>query len=75
MNIKFEPTSENYGFDPTATPDWIMIPVGAEKTVWLADGAGLTVASASPGIAAVTDNNETDPTRPNRRTLRINGRM
>jgi hypothetical protein len=74
MNIRFEPVLENFGFDPTATPDWMMIPLGEDMPIWLVDGAGLAVTSTSPGIATVTVDNKAAAHRPTWRILRIKGK-
>lgn len=43
------------GFDREATPRWQMIPMKESRFVVLRDGAGLTVTSAQPSIATVTE--------------------
>lgn len=50
---RFEATQELQGFDDAATPRWQMIPLNGERRVRLMDGAGLTVVSASTGVATV----------------------
>lgn len=45
------------GFDRDQTPRWQMVPVGGERYMVLRDGAGLTVTSANPAVAAVTEIN------------------
>lgn len=75
MDVRFEPVLDNYGFDTTAMPEWLMVPVGDDKPIWLVNGADLTVTSTAPGIASVTVAKDIVATRPTWRTLRIKGKM
>lgn len=75
MSIKFEAILENYGFDSSATPEWLMIPLEDHKPIWLVDGAGLTVTSTAPGIASVVVEDKTAPALPTWRVLTIRGNM
>jgi hypothetical protein len=48
-------TIASLGFDATATPPWLMIPVGGSKTVLLKEGAGLKLDFARSGVASFTE--------------------
>ena len=78
MAVKFEPylNLQNYGFDQSVTPEWLMVALGKEKSVWLTDGDGLTVTSLFPGIASVAvEENQNAPSMPSKRRLIVKGNM
>ena len=75
MNVRFEPLLANDGFDPTATPEWIMIPLNGQNHLWIVNGAGLTVVSTTPGIASVTMSETILPNLPTWRMITIKGKM
>ncbi len=51
MNIRFEPVLENYGFDASAAPPWLMVASRGEMPLWMINGEGLTARSINPTIA------------------------
>jgi hypothetical protein len=53
MTITFEPILDNYGFDDSAFPPWMMVGVRSSLPIWVLNAAGATVVSRSPGIASV----------------------
>jgi hypothetical protein len=72
MNPRFEHVLDNYGFDPFATPQWLMVPLHDIKPLWLVDAKGLTVRSSAPRVAAVAV--EPVPAADNRSILRVEGK-
>lgn len=53
MRPQFEVDEEYYGFDKTAAPDWLMVPLNDEKHIFLKNADGMTVTSLNPRIADV----------------------
>lgn len=58
MNIYFESILPNFGFDGTASPQWLMVPHREAQPIWLVNGADCTITSRSPAIATVSVDNE-----------------
>jgi hypothetical protein len=55
MPAEFLPAFIMRGFDRHNIPRWQMVPVNGERWVILRDGAGLTVTSAAPATATITE--------------------
>lgn len=74
MSVRFEAYRANEGFDDSATPNWIIVPLKGENKVWLIGEEELTVTSTAPGVASV-EIEYVDPLikRANENLLRISG--
>jgi hypothetical protein len=70
--MRFEPVLDNYGFDPSASPPWFMVPLHGSKPLWLLDARGITARSTHPAVATVTV--ETFSALPDQCVLRIAGK-
>ncbi len=73
MSVTFEPVLDNFGFDASASPDWIMVPARDSMPIWLVNGAGSTVRTRSPGVASVAFEGKPAPGVPTRQIIRIHG--
>ena len=74
MEAHFEPVLDNCGFDASASPDWMMLPLKEEQPLWLVNGSGLTVSSTVPAIAEVRIDSAKVPAQPTWQLLRLKGK-
>jgi hypothetical protein len=72
---EFERAFQMQGFDQYQPTRWQMIPNGGTRYMLLRDGAGLTVTSANPGVATVTEVTLAQIPTANRATIRAQDRI
>ncbi|MBC7797563.1 MAG: hypothetical protein H7Z37_11875 [Pyrinomonadaceae bacterium] len=76
MQPIFELDTPLTGFDETVLPNWLMVPLDENKTIFLRNGEGMIVTSVNPRIADVSIIDPILASGANgRRTLSIKGNM
>lgn len=68
---RFVPNTKNDGFDATASPPWLMVPVGGVKSIRVLNAHNLDIVCVNPAVAEIQVYPEWDPATG--RTLKIRG--